>query len=173
MKVKPKICKSCQKPFVPFNSLTPVCSASCALKFNSKKEIQKRIKEMKTSLRKLSDYEDLAKKIFQKFIRLRDAGKPCISCGATVQNGHASHYFSAGQFSGLIFDEQNVHLSCVQCNTFLHGNLLSYRLGLINRIGESALNELELRSINKRNYKYSKEELVEITNYYKAKLKND
>jgi len=123
---------------------------------------------MKSNLKGLQHYEELAKKVFQSYIRKRDEGKPCISCGCHVDSGHASHFFSAGQFSGLIFDERNVHLSCVQCNT----HLLGYRNGLILRIGESALNGLETDSNLRRNYKYTKEELIEIANHYKLKLKS-
>ena len=172
MKIKNKTCKICGGLFVPRNSLQIVCSASCAVKFNSQKEIKKRIKEMKSNLKGLQHYEELAKKVFQSYIRKRDEGKPCISCGCHVDSGHASHFFSAGQFSGLIFDERNVHLSCVQCNTHLHGNLLGYRNGLILRIGEHSLNQLEIDSNLRRNYKYTKEELIEIANHYKLKLKS-
>jgi hypothetical protein len=36
-----------------------------------------------------------------------------------------------------------VHRQCAQCNTHLSGNLINYRLGLIERIGAGRVLELE------------------------------
>ena len=48
-----------------------------------------------------------AQKVFNAYIRKRDEGLPCISCG-TGQPQHAGHYFSAGHNSKLRFEERNV-----------------------------------------------------------------
>ena len=44
--------------------------------------------------------------IFNEFIRLRNAGQPCISCGErkTLQAGH---YWAVGGYDGLRFDEMS------------------------------------------------------------------
>jgi hypothetical protein len=72
---------------------------------------------------------------FRAWIRKRDEGMQCISCGS-YNTTDASHYYSAGHYPELEFHPMNVHASCKKCNTFLHGNLIEYRKGLINRIGE-------------------------------------
>jgi hypothetical protein len=138
-----------------------------------KKELSKWKREQKQKMKTLSDFEAEAKKEFQKWIRKRDSGQTCISCGAFLkQNGtHASHYFAAGIYYGLIFNETNCHSSCEKCNVFLHGNLLEYRKGLINRYGLEYLEKLESLSNEKKNYKYTREELVEIKNKYQQKNK--
>jgi hypothetical protein len=83
-----------------------------------------------------------AQKIFNNYIRTRDRELGCISCGGRVD--HAGHYLSVGAHSALRFNEWNVNGQCVGCNCFKHGNLIRYRMGLVEKIGETAVRELEL-----------------------------
>jgi hypothetical protein len=83
----------------------------------------------------------------------------------------AGPVYEAGQYSGLIFNESNVHKQCGKCNRFLHGNLLNYRLGLVKRYGQNYVDKLEAKASANRNRKYTKFELIEIANEYKSKLK--
>ena len=108
--------------------------------------------------------------IFNKYIRLRDKDKPCISCGKEIKNGHASHYYSVGNYPNLRFNEHNVHLSCVECNVFKHGNLLEYEERLSNRIG--VFNKYLLYKERHNTNKLSIPELEEKINEYKLKIKN-
>lgn len=126
---------------------------------------------LKNNVKKLSDYEAEAKKSFQHWVRLRDSELGCISCGTEKGKWHGSHFFSANLYSGLIFDERNVHKSCDYCNVFLHGNLLEYRKGLINRYGFEYVNQLEVDADIKRNWKYSKSDLIEIKKKYDSLIK--
>ena len=107
---------------------------------------------------------------FNKYIRQRDEGKQCISCDS-YNTAHASHFYSAGHYSTLRFNELNCHASCVRCNKFLHGNLLEYRQRLPERIGLDKFNNLELaKGMDKRtNHKWNRLELIEILEKYKAK----
>lgn len=130
-------------------------------------------KQMRECLKTLSEYEAEAKKVFQKWVRMRDKDLPCVSCGTIkAKDWHGSHFYSANLYSGLIFDERNVHKSCDYCNVFLHGNLLEYRKGLIERYGLAYVESLEVESVNKRVYKYTKQELIDIKNLYNGKIKN-
>lgn len=185
LKQTQKFCVICGKPV--YKTTAKVCSVTCALQYNldhpdeikpyfqikEKKEWNKQKKAIKGKLKTLSELEKEAKKEFQSWIRKRDQRKPCVSCGCRLNktNTHASHYFAAGQYSGYMFDERNCHSSCVQCNTFLHGNLLNYRKGLIERYGQIYVDELEFGAHEKRNYKYTREELIEIKNKYREKIK--
>jgi len=176
--IKPKKCKNCKAEFKPFKSTESVCSLQCSLSLakvvTAQKEAKRQAVEHKLLKLKftekhktLSEYEAEAKKNFQRWIRERDAGLPCISCGnPKPKEAHASHYFSAGQYSGLIFNEDNCHLSCDWCNVFLHGNLLEYRKGLIKRYGEAFVSALEESANSGRKYKYTKDELIEIKKKY-------
>jgi len=49
----------------------------------------------------------------------------------------------------------------------LHGNQVMYRVGLVKKIGEKAVAELESMYINNRIKKWTREELEEIINKYK------
>jgi hypothetical protein len=117
---------------------------------------------LRDKLKTLSQYEADAKKSFQKWVRMRDAGLPCISCGnLNTTDWAGGHFYSAGMYSGLMFDERNCHKQCnSHCNKFLSGNLLEYRKGLINRYGSEFVQQLDQISDEKRNYKYSKDELI-------------
>ena len=170
MKIKFKVCKSCAKEYKPYNSLQVVCSPLCALNFNSKKEIKKRIKEIKKNLLTHKDYLKILQMIFNKYIRLRDKDKPCISCGKEIKNGHASHYYSVGNYPNLRFNEHNVHLSCVECNVFKHGNLIEYGKRLPDRIG--LLNTELMYKMREAVNKISIPELEKQIKEYKLKIKN-
>jgi 5-bromo-4-chloroindolyl phosphate hydrolysis protein len=75
-------------------------------------------------------------------------------------------------FSGLIFDETNVHKQCKKCNHFLDGNELGYRDGLINRYGIAYVLELENKKLTGRHYEYSREELEAIKQKYSKLIKD-
>jgi hypothetical protein len=53
------------------------------------------------------------------------------------------HYMSVGSTPELRFNEDNVHKQCERCNTFYSGNLINYRISLIDRIGIERVEFLE------------------------------
>ncbi len=178
--MKPKKCKVCKETFTPVQFAQAVCNYKCAMVHSKNLKVQKEQREWKANkailrnnLKTLSDYEADAKKSFQKYIRMRDAKLPCISCGKLNATDWAGgHFYSAGMYSGLMFDERNCHKQCnSHCNKFLSGNLLEYRKGLIERYGADFVNELDRISNEKRNYKYSKEELIAKKMQYEIKIK--
>ena len=131
-----KKCKQCRSYFSPMNSLQQVCSYQCAIKFNSKKEVNKRVKDLKKRIKTKSDYLSTLQVIFNTFIRLRDKGKTCISCNVRLtENYDAGHFYTVKNYSFLRFHEDNVHGQCGQCNQHLHGNLIEYSRKLKLRIG--------------------------------------
>ena len=120
------------------------------------------VKKVK-SLPKLTEE---AQRVFNKYIRTRDEGLTCISCGSDKAN-QAGHWISIKQSSALRFNEWNVNLQCAGCNLYLHGNQVMYRVGLVRKIGDRAVAELEFLFMNNRIKKWSREELEEIINKYK------
>lgn len=107
-------------------------------------------------------------KVFNEFIRLRDKNKPCISCGSR-RVAHASHFYSMGKHSNVRFNEDNVHGSCVYCNTYLHGNLIEYANNLPKRIGEKKY-EL-LKAMKNQSKKWERFELEVLIQMYSLKVK--
>lgn len=165
-----KKCKQCKAYFSPINSLQLVCSYQCALKFNSKKEVNKRIKDLKKVVKTKSDYVNTLQVIFNTYIRLRDKGKTCISCRKRLtENYDAGHYYTVKNYSFLRFNEDNVHGQCGKCNQYLHGNLIEYSKKLKLRIGEKRFSELEEN--RHKELLLSKEEIQQLISKYKLKIK--
>ena len=146
-------------------------------RIKGKKQVENKKKkertELKESLKSISAVINDVKKEFQHFIRLRDMDLPCISCGANkCEEWAGGHFFKAEIYSGLIFDERNCHKQCnAKCNKYAQGAQLEYRMGLVNRYGEDFVKQLEADSLLKRNYKYTREELQQIKEKYKQKIK--
>ena len=112
-----------------------------------------------------------AQSAFNAYIRERDKGLPCISCGKPDDGSHqrhASHYRSVGASPATRFHELNVWASCQVCNNHLSGNLVPYRAALIDKIGQVAVEWLEREHEAKR---YRKEDYQAIEAEYKDKLK--
>ena len=175
MSLKParqKKCKSCKVTFKPFLSTASVCSIECAVtmaKANTAKIVKKDIKARKQALKSLGTLHKEAQPEFNKYIRLRDKGQPCISCQRhhTGQN-HAGHFLSIGSSPELRYVENNVHLQCSVCNNHLSGNQLLYRVNLINKIGIKAVEELEGPQEPRR---YRRDDIIAIKAKYKALAK--
>ncbi len=174
-----KKCKICQEVFKPtFSSLQTTCSPKCAIEFASKqvkkenaKAWQAEKKERKEKLLTTSDWLQLLQTVFNAYIRERDFGKPCISCGTRkpVQMC-AGHFYSRGAYPNLRVDEDNVHGQCnKKCNLKLSGNLLEYRPRLIKKIGQQRFDELESRKQN--DLKLTLPEIKEMIIHYRALTK--
>ncbi len=167
-------CKHCKETFEPVKFLQKYCfKDECVRVFveEAKSKAWKKTKaKMKNDLLTIQDYIKLAQQTFNKYINLRDKKLPCISCGKPITGRvNASHYFNANNHWNVRFNEFNVHSSCITCNQYLSGNLIEYRKGLINKIGEEQLTLLELEANKTR--KFTIEELKEIINTYKKKIK--
>ncbi len=139
----------------------------------AKKE-RKEHKARKEALKSRGDHAKDAQAEVNKFIRTRDKGKPCISCGNMPNSGayvggggiHAGHYRSVGACPELRYCEDNIHIQCVNCNVHNSGNAIDYRIGLINKIGLERVEWIEGPHSAK---KYTIEQLKEIKLEYRAK----
>lgn len=113
---------------------------------------------------RVSDLKKKVQRVFNKWIRTRDAGLPCISCGKISDKVDAGHYIAQGSSGELRYNENNVHLQCTACNRFKHGNLIEYRIGLIEKIGENQVVLLE--KMRNKTKKWTREELTELLERY-------
>jgi len=104
--------------------------------------------------------------VFNAWIRFRDKDKGCISCPSWKVE-HASHYLSVGNHGQMRYNEVNVNGSCAKCNTFLAGNLIFYRQGLVKRYGEEKVLMLEAQAHKVK--KWSRTELLAIIQAYSLK----
>ena len=165
-------CKICRSEFIKRSISHKVCSPECAVEWAKAEKEKKDRKELRVKKEKIKSRSDLTKEAqaaFNKFIRLRDANEPCISCGRYHQGQyHAGHYLSTGARPELRFDESNVHKQCSACNNHLSGNIALYRIALIKKIGLAEVERLEGPQQPK---KYTAEELREIKREYTSKVK--
>lgn len=181
-------CKWCKKKDDSILPLRPFCSDNCLESFvkdfsekaykRKKKQLEKAAKDQRKKdratrekLKTVGQYEIDAKKVFQKWIRMRDKDLPCISCGKNAESYDGGHYFKSELYSGLIFHEDNCNKQCVYCNQHLHGNESNYRIGLVKKIGEERVRWLEDNKDRLRTFPYSKNELIEIKKKYQKLLK--
>lgn len=175
--MKQKACKICKNKFLPERQMQSVCSYECSLEYG-KKHLSNEVKEKKKQDNKVKRefqqndkvfLKELAQKVFNTYIRMRDKDLACVSCGTTNDiQYHASHFKPAGGYSYLKFDENNVHKSCSRCNSQLAGNLIPYREALIKKIGIEEVERLEQPNQIKT---WSVEEYQEIIKKYRQKTK--
>ena len=161
-KLKPKKCRICKDEYQPANTLQRVCSPKCAIdlaaqdRAKKEREAEKhkraQIRKAKERIKTRGQWLKEAQQAFNRFIRERDHGKPCISCGvlevdmADSLTGGAfdcGHYRSTGSAPELRFEETNAHGQCKRCNRNLSGNVVMYRVSLVQRIGQKAVDWIE------------------------------
>jgi hypothetical protein len=166
-------CKNCKTKFEPKTFLQKYCTnEECIRVFVEEaksKAWKKTKKNMQENLETIQDLVKAAQIVFNKYIRLRDKDELCISCKQKPKKSNAGHFYNANNHWNVRFNENNVHLQCEHCNTFLSGNLINYRLNLINKIGLEQLTLLEAEA--KKTRKFTKDELKETINIYKKKIK--
>lgn len=145
------------------------------------KEKRKATKIKKQALKTIGQLAKEAQTSINKYIRFRDYGKPCISCGSLPKQKYggtmdAGHYRSRGAASHLRFNLLNIHGQCVKCNRYKSGNAVDYRLNLIVKIG---LDNVEALENNNKPRSFSRdylERLKKIFNkrarFYEKRIKN-
>lgn len=178
---KPRKCKVCKELFTPHLPMAKVCSLECALSLAAlqrctaekiHRELERQaVKAKLEGMRGKGWWVAEAQKAFNAYIRLRDAGKPCICCGLPLGEAansvDAGHYRSRGSAPHLRFDERNVHSQRKQCNRYGF-DITGYRNGLIARIGLEAVEALEADQAPKH---YTVADLKAIRDEYRAKAK--
>lgn len=117
-------------------------------------ELEKAQTERKTSS-SLKNALKSTKDLVHEYVRLRDKGLPCISCGEPWHSDfQACHYHKAELYETLRFNLDNIHGGCIGCNLYKDGNLEQYNINLPFRIGQKRYNDLmKLAQVDKH---YSK-----------------
>ena len=175
-----KKCRICKEAFEPVRPLQTACSMECAIgyanriteKKNRERELEDRreLKARKEKLKTLSDHAKDAQKAVNAYVRARDEGLPCITCGTTNPiQWHAGHYLTRGAHPELALDPMNINRQCSQCNDHGSGRQLDHRKGILDRYGQSRLDYLEAPHPPKR---YRIEDYKAITAEFKQKLKD-
>lgn len=178
-----KACRVCKTEFLAERPMQHACGMKCALALVDAKKAKAAASQAKAErvaaraakaaarakLKTRADYLKDAQQAFNAWVRERDHGLPCISCGRQHQGKwDAGHYLSVGAHPELRFEAANVHRQCSPCNTHLSGNIPEYRKGLLQRIGPDLLAWLEGPHEPRR---YSVDELKALTIHYRAEAR--
>ena len=173
---KPKNCKVCERAFTPARPLQVVCGIVCARKVSKlkMKEEAESLKVRKEAVKRKPDLIREAQTAFNAYIRARDAGQNCICCDQPFEpqkpggSVDAGHFRSRGAAPNLKFNEDNVFAQRKNCNRPGGTTYGRFREGVIKRIG---LERVEALEANNTPYKWTADELREIRDTYKRKLK--
>ncbi|SDA11135.1 Bacteriophage Lambda NinG protein [Pseudomonas sp. NFPP05] len=178
---RPKKCKNpaCGEKFVPARLGQAVCSPRCGLaikEVNQEKarkslaEVgRKELRAAKERVKPRSQYMREAQTAFNAWVRERDSKLPCISCGRHHQGKYdAGHYRTVGSNPALRFEPLNCHKQCVPCNQHKSGDIVNYRINLLQRIGAEAVAWIEGPHEPR---KYTTDDLKAIKADYQEKLR--
>lgn len=168
--------------FTPSRSSQAVCGEiECAIAHGQSEKGQasarkaladvdrREIKVRKEKLKSRADHLKDTQTAFNAWVRARDAAQPCISCGRFHQGKNdAGHYRTVASAPELRFEPLNCHLQCSPCNTHKSGDIVNYRINLVQRIGAEMVEWLEGPHKPK---KYTIEELKALTADYRAKTR--
>lgn len=173
-----KKCKSCGQRFMPLRPMQIACSIACSVSYargQREKAERRQDRQRRENLKTRSDYMKEAQAAFNAYIRERDAHLPCICCGLPLVAGvgdavggdfDCGHYRSVGSAPHLRFHERNAHGQRKKCNRWGAGRAVDYRLGLIERIGLAAVEDLEADQTPRN---WTVPDLIHIRDIYRAK----
>jgi hypothetical protein len=115
------------------------------LKAAAKREQEERQKTRAQllDLKPLHYWAKRAEKHCNAFIRTRDAGDPCISCGTyDAPEWHAGHCYTVAARPDIRYHEDNIHLQCGSCNTYKGGMVGEYKKRVVTKIGQERFDAL-------------------------------
>lgn len=156
-----------------------------ALRRSERGRDRKEIKQRKFSVSTPQKQASEAQAAFNSYIRARDFGKPCISCGCEMDwhnNGSltggavdAGHYRTVKAAKQLRFNVFNVSAQCVGCNRYRSGAQADYRVGLIDKYGiekvESLENDSRIAKFDSQYYSRVKNIFTKRANRLKKKIR--
>lgn len=178
-----KACRHCATPFMADRPMQHVCGVLCAISVAKAKREQAEVRQAKkdraakraaraadrAKLKTRAEHLKDCQTAFNAWVRERDNGLACISCGRMHQGQwHAGHYRTVGAHPELRFEPANCHLQCAPCNNHLSGNIVEYRKGLLAKIGTGLLAWLEGDHPARH---YTIEELQALTTHYRAEAR--
>jgi len=155
---KKKACEGVQTPISWF------CSTKCGFEYSQalqqkmrdkqiakqkkeKSELDKKDrakhKERKKEVKPLKYWQDKLQKLVNQYVvHIRDAGKPCCTCGTDAPDikYDAGHYRTRGSAPELRYELTNIHKQCsINCNVHGSGMRLEYQGFITHNYGEKHL----------------------------------
>lgn len=172
-------CRICRTQFEPKSSMVSWCSVDCGYELSqrelAKRAAKKEQEERKLTRQQLLDLKPLsywakrAERACNAYIRERDRGDPCISCGTyDAPIWHAGHLYTVKARPDIRYHEDNIHLQCPDCNTYNGGMVGEYKKRIVSKIGQIRFDALAY--VNPA-FKKTREYYQEVEAHYKLKLK--
>lgn len=172
------LCSSCRADFLLNDERGKIILAKATIK--AKEPRIKAEKALSTALldkRAKTSHSALiqqTQKLVNKYVRLRDEGKPCASSLIPYKpDFDAGHVFPVKGYEGLRFDLDNIHGQSIHANRFLEGDHVNYLINLPKRIGKERTDALieRAKEYKKNGYKFSRPELKQIQRDIKKLIK--
>ncbi|MDB5822204.1 MAG: protein ninG [Herminiimonas sp.] len=174
-KPRMKKCAICPDQFTVQRMGQKVCGPMCAIRHAALAKAKAQKAEAALTRAQLQDLQKphywakRAEKHCNAFIRLRDQGDPCISCGTyDAPEWHAGHCYTVAARPDIRYHEDNIHLQCPSCNTYKGGMVGDYKVRVASKIGQERLDALAY--VNPA-YKKTREYYQSVEAFYKARIK--
>ena len=148
-------------------------AAKNALRRKTAENAEHRAK-LAASRRKLPSEKLLTQKVINEYVRARDYGQPCISCGTAMNwtDGlvDAGHFRSVSSAPHLRYDLRNIHAQCKHCNSpkGLSGNYHEYAKRLPAKLGRERFDKL-MADYDARHY--SADQLARMRKIFAKKIR--
>jgi hypothetical protein len=176
--MRPVKCKVCGTEYARQRLGQKTCSVPCAISMakseTARKEKRAAIldrKETRDKLKTRADWAREAQAAVNKYVRLRDSKRGCVSCDKPASwdgQWHASHFRSVGASSATRFHLWNIHKACSICNNWKSGNLSEYEPRLRDKIGNDKVDWIRAQT---QPVKYTVEYLDRIKRVFQKKCK--
>lgn len=186
--LKPRKCKHCRESFLRRRPIQPYCSPACeaeaapaiAVKIAAKREREARKAQAEDKRQTRAQLEAMkgvprlkkeAQEAFNRYIRLRDNGKPCFVTGDILRLGGVGGGFDAGHIRSrseadhLRFDERNVHGQAKRSNAAGATKPHVMREAAERLLGKETADALYA---DNRVHKWTRDELREIRDKYRS-----
>lgn len=171
-----KFCKTCEKkPRHPWRTECPTCINK---KQREKAREQMRKKKEKTKIRKqkIADSKRFSRqnlikeadRVFSLYIRERDRGKPCVTCGNSWEENHQCGHFISRRFLNTRWTERNAHGQCPKCNMWGAGEQYLHSQAVERMYGEWTAERLQ--KLANSTEKVTDDEILEIIRKYYQEL---
>lgn len=114
----------------------------------------------------------VCQKKFNYYIRVRDKGLPCISCGAPNPTD-AGHLFKKSTRPAMRFCEMACHAQCRECNSKDDGNYEAFCQGIAARYGVEYLTAViqVANATRQTDNKWSRSDLKDMIRYFDEQAK--
>lgn len=102
-------------------------------------------RERKKEVTSRAQWYDKLQALVNQYVRFRDLGKPCPTCGRNGEDiaWDAGHFIPQKGYDPRRFDLTNNHRQCVYCNQYGGGKRAEYREWMISKYGIKYVEYLE------------------------------